>query len=267
MAFKRMTEYNEEKFGNFLRIVNDRDYADVIFLYESIQDVLIAKAHYIKTRDYSGYVQCLEHGCPVCAEGIRTQDKLFIPVLVLANSSDPGFRGPRIQFWDKTLRFQPQLMQDVFRNYPNPSEQMFRIVRHGAANSIDTYYSIQAISALPKNYGSYEKILAANNITMPDAYDLVCKDYSAFQLKSMLDAPREGSAPATTNYGATPRNAYSSTASTLAEIPSEDAIPSLEPTYVVPDVSEIPEPPQLDASTLGADASIDVEDIAEDVNF
>lgn len=266
MAFKKMTEYNEEKFGNFLRIVNDRDYADVIFLYESIQDVLIAKAHYIKSRDYSGYVQCLEHGCPVCAEGIRTQDKLFIPVLVLANSSDPEFRGPRLQFWDRTLRFQPQLMQDVFRNYPNPSDNIFRIVRHGAANSIDTYYSIQAISAVPESYGSYEQILADNNITMPDAYDLVCKDYPAFQLKSMLDAPKDESAPVAT-YGAKPRDSYTGSASTLAEIPSEQEIPSLEPTYVTPEAVDLPEPPQLDASALGVDESIDVEDIADDVNF
>ena len=31
MAFKKMTEYNEEKFGNFFRLVNDKDWADVIF--------------------------------------------------------------------------------------------------------------------------------------------------------------------------------------------------------------------------------------------
>ena len=88
MAFKKMTEYNEEKFGNFFRLVNDGDFADVVFLYRSTHDVLVADVHYVKTPDYSGYVQCLERGCPACSEGIRIQSKLFIPMLVVSHS-DP----------------------------------------------------------------------------------------------------------------------------------------------------------------------------------
>lgn len=267
MAFKKMTEYNEEKFGNFFRLVNDKDFADVIFLYRSTQDVLVGKMHYIKTPDYSGYVQCLERGCPACADGIRTQDRLLIPMLVVGHS-DIDFKGPRVQFFDRSMRFQPQLMQDVFRMYPNPSEMIFRIVRHGAANSVDTYYTIQAVQTVPESYGSYDKILADNNLTFPESYDLVCKDYSAIELRNMLNAPRDGvSTSSSSNYGAVPRGTnYNASASApqtsyAAQSVAEDIPSDLEPTYVAP--------PEFDSTELGKDAPIEVADIAgeDEVNF
>lgn len=275
MAFKKMTEYNEEKFGNFFRLVNDKDWADVIFLYRSTQDVLVGKMHYVKTPDYSGYVQCLERGCPACADGIRTQDRLLIPMLVIGNS-DPDFNGPKVQFFDRSMRFQPQLMQDVFRMYPNPSEMIFRIVRHGTAGNVDTYYTIQAVQTVPESYGSYDKILADYNLRFPESYDLVCKDCSAFELRSMLNAPRDGGAAPASNYGAVPRGSSYGAASTAVTAPQAtyaaqsaiDDIPAdLEPTYVAP--PEIMEQPELDSTDLGKSESIEVEDIAgeDEVNF
>lgn len=264
MAFKKMTEYNEEKFGNFFRLVNDKDYADVIILYRSTHDVLIADAHYVKTPDYSGYVQCLERGCPACTDGIRTQSKLFIPVLVLNHSSDPDFKGPKLQFWDRSTRFQPQLMNDVFRMYPNPSEMIFRITRHGAAGSMETYYTIQALQTVPATYGSYDQILADNRIVFPDSYDLVCKDYSAFELRAMLSAPKDGTSTTATTYGATPRNSYS-TGST----PATPAVSSTAQEFVSPQDTVIPEmPPAVaGAENLPNESSLEVEDIEENVDF
>lgn len=264
MAFKKMTEYNEEKFGNFFRLVNDKDYADVIILYRSTQDVLIADAHYVKTPDYSGYVQCLERGCPACTDGIRTQSKLFIPVLVLTHSADPDFKGPKLQFWDRTPRFQPQLMNDVFRMYPNPSETIFRITRHGAAGSVDTYYNIRALQSVPSAYGSYDQILSDNQIIFPDSYDVVCKDCSAFELRSMLNAPKDGSPAAVTTYGAAPRNSYST-----GSAPTTPAASSISQEFVSPQTTIIPDtPPAISgAEYLPDDSSLEVEDIEENVDF
>ena len=64
MAFKTAREYNEDRFGGLFLLRNDGDYADVIFLYRSLDDVLIADTHYIKSADYSGYVHCCGRGCP-----------------------------------------------------------------------------------------------------------------------------------------------------------------------------------------------------------
>ena len=58
MAFKKITDYNEEKYGRLFVLKDDKEYADVILLYRSINDVLIADIHYIKSPEYSGYVHC-----------------------------------------------------------------------------------------------------------------------------------------------------------------------------------------------------------------
>ena len=105
MAFKKMTDYNEERYGGKFILRNDGDFADVIFLYKSISDVLVADAHYIKSEKYNGYVHCCGVGCPACAKEIRVQNKLFIPLY--------NIQSREIEFWDRTVRFERQLISDT----------------------------------------------------------------------------------------------------------------------------------------------------------
>lgn len=267
MAFKKMTEYNEERFGKFFRLVNDKDCADVVFLYRETSDVLVANAHYIKSPDYSGYVHCTEYGCPVCERNIRIQSKLFIPVLVLAHS-DPSVGSPRLQFWDRSMRFQAQLMNDVFRNFPNPSEMIFRITRHGVANSVDTYYSIQAVQHVPESFGSYEQMLANNNITLPDDYNAVCAEYSADELRTMLNAPKDGASISGVDYGATPRGGYSSaSAPQVSDVNSAAQTDALSYDYVSPGFATSDnEEVAIPAPAPDADA-LNVDEIEDNVDF
>ena len=160
MAFKSLKDYNEEKFGGLFLLRNDGDYADVVFLYPSEDDVMVGDVHYIKSSEYSGYVQCTGKGCPACAKGIRVQTKLFIPVF--------NITAGEVQFWDRGIRFETQLRNDVFKNFPNPTEYVFRITRHGVANSVDTTYEIQAIG---KNGAyPYAQILEENHVEFPKYY-------------------------------------------------------------------------------------------------
>lgn len=48
MAFKTMEQYTNQKYNGKFVLQNDKDTADVIFLYRSTADVLIADVHYIK---------------------------------------------------------------------------------------------------------------------------------------------------------------------------------------------------------------------------
>ena len=249
MAFKRMTEYNEQRYGNTFRLVNDQDYADVIFLYRSTADVLLADTHYIKSAEYSGYVQCLEEDCPACEKGIRVQTNLFIPLLVLSHS-DPDFKGPKIQFFDRTTKFQPQLMNDVFKNYPDPSCFVFRITRFGVPNDRGTRYSI---NVLEENLvGSYDEIMAKYGISFPNSYEIICKDYSATELRRILSQQSSQNTSQRPTYGAAPRPMSQSSA-----IPPESGVPIVgTPQYAAP----IMPAPAVPASML-ADISID-EDTA-----
>jgi hypothetical protein len=183
MAFKSVKDYNEERYGGLFILRNDLDYADVIFLYQSDQDVLVADTHYIKSDAYSGYVHCTQQGCPACAKGIRTQTKLFIPIY--------NIKDDEIQFFDRSMKFEPQLQQSVFANYPNPSEYVFRITRHGDAGDMNTRYAIQAIGK--NSVASYNEILAKFNATMPEYYNTICRDVDNATLSHWVNSSNSGS--------------------------------------------------------------------------
>lgn len=227
MAFKSVKSYNDEKYGDAFQLRNDGDYADVIFLYQSVDEVLVGDVHYIKSAGYDGYVHCTgdKRTCPACTKGIRLQPKLFIPLYNITEG--------KVQFWDRTPRFEPQLQQDVFKNYPNPSEFVFRITRHGVAYSVDTTYSITAVGK--NTYKPLGMILAENNISFPDYYSAVCKEFSAAEMANMLSdsarptgeyVPADGS-PA---YTATPRGAAPAVESPVVTPPTY----SEPPAYVPP---------------------------------
>lgn len=185
MGFKTANQYEEEKYNGKFRLANDGDTADVIMLYRDKNDVLIADVHYIKSNIYNGYVHCTGYGCPACANNIRKQTKLFIPMYNLESNE--------IQFWDRTQKFLPQIHSDVFANgnYPNPSEFVYRITRHGAAGDMATRYQISAIA---KNTTiSFHDILEKFNATFPEYYSVICKDADNATITSWLNSSASGS--------------------------------------------------------------------------
>lgn len=238
MAFKSVEEFNDNRYHNLFRLINDGEYADVVFLYQSMKDMLVAQAHYIKSAEYSGYVHCCEAGCPACSKGIRVQTKLFVPVYNIAKNA--------IEFWDRTIKFEPQLERDVFNKYPNPSELVFRITRHGIPNDINTTYSITAVGR--NTLGSYQDILNKFNATMPDYYSNIIREVSVANLTSMLQAG-DTDTSSMPEYTPIPRAGYQSSipdtyvgASDAVAIHTEPAeAPSVANTVEETD-EELPEP-------------------------
>jgi hypothetical protein len=204
MAFKTMDQYNDERYHDKFRLVEDKDSAEVIFLYRSKADELVADAHYIKSSKYSGYVHCCGAGCPACAKGYKIQSKLFVPVYNIKQND--VVRGA-IEFWDRSDKFDKQLDRDVFRNYPNPSEFVFKITREGLANDINTHYDIRA--TFKNTIGDYNTLLSKFNVKMPDHYSVVIREVSAEELSDMLQNP-ESEASDLPEYVPTPRSGYQS---------------------------------------------------------
>lgn len=224
MAFKSINDYNEERFGGLFLLRNDGDYADVIFLYRSLDDVLVADTHYVKSSDYSGYVHCCGKNCPACEKGIRIQTKLFIPMYNISNKA--------IEFWDRNVRFENQLSKDVFENYPNPSEFVFRITRHGVAGDVNTSYEIRAIGRNSKE--SYETILDKFNISLPEHYETVCKDISESSLRTLLSSGSSSQAV----YGSEDLPAYQATPRVSTEGMKQADLDSIDSVESVPEFSD-----------------------------
>lgn len=210
MAFKAINDYNEARFGGLFVLRDDGDSSEVVFLYRSAQDCLVADTHYIKSADYSGYVHCCGRGCPACSQGIRVQTKIFIPLYDIKND--------RILFWDRSIRFEHQLQNDVFSKFPNPCDYVFRITRKGAAGDINTVYEITAIAR--NTNMPYDAILAKHNIKFPEAYESICRDIPATELSRMIAAKPTTIGTSTESIGMpeyqiTPRPAYNASVSNL----------------------------------------------------
>ena len=224
MAFKSVEQFNDDRYHNLFRITEDGKFEDVIFLYRSKADMLVADAvHYVKSADYSGFVHCLGKGCPACQKGLRVQAHLFIPVYVISKA--------KIEFWDRTMTFEPQFSKDVFTNFPNPSEYVFRITRHGEYRDKDTRYSIAAVGTNSKI--PYEAILSACKAQMPGYYENIVKTVSVAELSTMLQTSGVSAAGDMPEYVPVPRAGYQSSipdtyvnAADAVNVPSET--PTLE---------------------------------------
>lgn len=242
MAFKKMKDFNEERFGNFFLLRDDGDSADVIFLYQSYDDVLEADVHYIKSAEYSGYAHCCGVGCPACEKGIRVQPKLFIPLYNITTG--------QIEMWDRSTRFEMQLNSDVFSKYPNPSEYVFRITRQGAAFDMNTKYAIVAVGKNSDPTLQYHQIFASNKTDVMKCYDEVCRDLGSTELSRMLTPSNSGTNSYTPsnmpNYQVTPRSVSSRTDVPDLPDPVLSDVPGVEipnypenSTYESTDVSDI----------------------------
>lgn len=225
MAFKSVEQFNDDRYHGMFRLVDNKDNADVVFLYRGKQDELVAEAHYIKSATYSGYVHCCGENCPACKKGIRVQTKIFVP---LYNLKQITVNGPQkkdtIEFWDRSIKFDLQLDNDVFSKCPNPSEYVFNISRVGAAGDINTIYNIRL--AAKNTIGNYDAILAKFQVKMPDYFSTIIRDVTPEELSALLQGE-----PDTTElpeYTPIPRAGYQSSipntfvnASEAVDVPSE----------------------------------------------
>lgn len=234
MGFKSLTNYVEEKQGNYFTLANNGDKARVIFLYQSVNDVLVADAHYISSKTYSGYAHCLGDNCPACnyptqsGRGIRKDTTVFIPLYNIDKN--------KVEFWQRTPKFVNQVMtQSVFKNFPNPSEFVFEITRNGEAGDPGTRYAIKATNK-NSNY-PYAQILADFGLIFPQSYELVCKDMSYEEMNNCLTADTPSDLP---DYGFQPIPRGNSAASSEAaftempelnvETPNYGAVPTTIPS-------------------------------------
>lgn len=220
MAFRTVEEVKAEKYAGKFVLENDGDYAYAIFLYRGASDMMVADAHYIKSTEYSGYVHCLEHDCPACKKGIRVQNKLFIPMLVMEVNGQPV---NEVQYWDRNMKFEPVLSQAIFKNYADPSLYVFKITRIGAHGSKDTTYSITVAG---KNNAPFDKIMSDYGVTFPAHYENIIKMADANTMSQWLATATTANSNANTEvpaYVPTPRVNVQNTAPDLSVLVDVEA--------------------------------------------
>lgn len=260
MAFKKIKQIEEDRYGKFLRLNDDGESVRGVLLYKSYDDVLIADCHYINSSDYHGYVHCCESGCPACAKGIRVQHKLFVPILVLKDLN-PSYDRDTVVFWDRNQSFNHQLKTDVFDKYPNPTDVIFKITRHGAYRDINTKYSINVHMQFASDV---DDVLASLGVKLPDYYENVVRTVDPAELQDMLSS--SSSSAQGSSY--VPQQTYSYQAKPRKRMPDPEDLDEVESDDVpgVPvdendQVQASEEEPQLESYSFGSGA---VEDSTSD---
>lgn len=219
MGFKSIDQFNEAKYGNRLTLKNDGDTARCIILYRNRQDLLIAEAHYVKSAQYSGYIHCTGAGCPACARGLRVQKKIFVPMYDIDRDE--------VLFFERDTKYFLGQIEEMMVNYPNLSEFVCNLTRHGEAGSRDTRYSITPFAKNSKI--PYDEILARKGIKLPDYYETIIKDMTPAQISSILSPTSSysgttyGSAEALPDFVPQPRVTVAS-----AETPTAAAAEALD---------------------------------------
>lgn len=260
MAFKSVEQFNDDRYRGLFRLVNNGDTADVVFLYRSKKEELVGDVHYVRSKSYNGYVQCCDENCPACAKGLKLQHRLFVPLYnVKQHDAIYGdLQKGVIEFWDRTVNFDKQLEQDVFSNYPNPSEYVFRIKRNGEPNDIETKYEIQAIAKNNASIGSYDDIMAKFQTSFPKHYNEIAKEVTVSELSAMLADTGSVAGADLPDYTPIPRAGYqSSIPDTFVNASEAVEVPSAVPTF---DAVSTEASIDTDVATDGSEDDTDLPD-------
>jgi len=145
-----MARFNTEtadKYGGqggtgYFSLKNDKDTAQVRFMYNSIDDVEGYAVHTVDIDDKKRYVNCLREYnqpvdvCPFCREKKQTAAKLFIPIYNIDEQ--------RVQFWERGKKFVSKI-SSICSRYPNVVSHVFEIERNGKKGEQTTTYEIYEI--------------------------------------------------------------------------------------------------------------------------
>ena len=143
----RFNTENADKYGGqggagYFSLKNDKDVAQVRFMYDSIDDVEGYAVHEVTIDDKKRYVNCLREynepkdKCPFCAANKFTTAKLFIPIY--------NIDLDRVQVWERGKKFISKI-SSICARYPNVVSHKFEIERNGQKGDTSTTYEIYEI--------------------------------------------------------------------------------------------------------------------------
>lgn len=136
---------------SFFSLKNDGDEAVVRFMYDDVSEFEILTYHNVKvagsdgrTRDMK--VSCVRQlnespdRCPLCAAGNQLIQRFFIKMLQY-DKSESGVVTVKPVVWERSTQYALKL-REYLNNYGPLSDIICKVVRHGAAGSMQTTYEI-----------------------------------------------------------------------------------------------------------------------------
>lgn len=129
---------------NYFSLRNDKDKAQVRFMYNDINDVEGYAVHEVEVDGRKRYVNCLREynqpigDCPMCAARNFQLAKLFIPLYDVDED--------KVKFWERGKKFFAKI-GSICARYANPTvvSHIFEIERNGKPGDQTTSYEVYEI--------------------------------------------------------------------------------------------------------------------------
>jgi len=145
----------------FFSLKNDGDEAVVRFCYTSPDEFDILTTHSITENGKFRRVNCLRgigeslDSCPLCASGNKMQQRFYIKLVEYTrDENDNVVATPKI--WERPTTYVQRLSQ-LFAEYGNISDSVFKVKRIGEAGSMQTDYTIMYPNPTIYNNDVYKK--------------------------------------------------------------------------------------------------------------
>ena len=142
VSFNEMDNYKSERGTSFFRLKNDKEVAQVRFMYNNIDDVEGVAVHTVDVEgsQYGKDVNCLRaynepmDECPLCKAGYKPKVKIFVPLYNLD--------ADEVQIWSRSKSYGSTLSSICSRyaKKGNLVNNVFEIERNGAKGDKQTQY-------------------------------------------------------------------------------------------------------------------------------
>lgn len=174
-------EKYETSDSEWLKLEDDGDIERVQFLYEKYSDLDTFAVHKVRIEgnQYDRMVNCIRDyddpidRCPLCEAGYKVE-----PAMILSMYSHDD---KKIKIWQRGKTFR-KIIESKFNRYPNLSEMVFEIERHGKAKDQKTTYELIAMPEIEP--------VDVSNMERPEFIGSVIIDASADDMQTFLDTGR-----------------------------------------------------------------------------
>lgn len=145
--------YGSNGGGGFFSLKDDKDTAQVRFLYDSIEDVEGFAVHEVEIDGKKRAVNCLrEYGqpmddCPFCKAGYPVRVKYYVPLVQIKDG--------KTVLWERGKKF-GQKLSSMCARYPHLYSHIFEIERNGKAGDQQTTYEIYEVGQDDVNLDDFE---------------------------------------------------------------------------------------------------------------
>lgn len=167
----------------YLKLANDGDEAIVRFVYTDPDQFDILTVHDTKVNGKFRRVNCLRESfkdspdsCPFCAAGEKPKNRFYIK-LIEYTEDENGKIVAQPKIWDTSTSY-VTVLNNLFTEFNNISDYVFKIKRNGRAGDTNTSYMILPTNSnvyteehYPKNNDAFKDYRVLGSAVLDMSYD------------------------------------------------------------------------------------------------